>query len=130
MISFYYAVLNQNNRPDYYWEITDDYIYVKVDPDNGPSVIKLWQANNPETRDFRIDLVGEIWKDSTLTQNPEGIYRVNITSPEKGWKAYFVELTYPGDIPLKITTGIKVLPGIYPFDPFVADFPKGSTVLP
>lgn len=130
MIAFYQEILDNKNRPDYHWEIRDNQIYVEVDPDNNPSMIKFWQAANPETRDFRIDQVGKIWQDSTIAINPEGIYKINLNAPVNGWKAYLVELTYPGKVPLKVTSGIVVLPGIYPFDRFVSENPQGTQALP
>ena len=130
MIAFYDAVIHNKNRPDYHWEIREDQLYVEVDPENAPVSIRLWQAGNNETRDFRIDQVGEIWKDSILAVNTEGIYRINLAAPVKGWKAYFVELTFPGKVPLKVTTGITILPKIYPFDPFVSENPQGTQVIP
>jgi PhoPQ-activated pathogenicity-related protein len=130
LVAFYLEVIENKNRPDYQWEIRDNQIYVEVDPENAPVSIRLWQAGNNETRDFRIDLVGEIWKDSILAVNPEGIYRIDLADPVKGWKAYFVELNYPGKVPLKVTTGISILPKIYPFDPFVSENPQGTQVIP
>ncbi len=130
LVAFYQEVLENQNRPDYQWEIRDNQIYVRVDPENAPSSVRLWHAANIESRDFRIDQVGEIWKDSSITVNQEGNYLINLDTPERGWKAYFVELTYPGKVPLKVTTGITVLPQIYPFDPFVSENPQGTQVLP
>jgi hypothetical protein len=39
-----------------------------------------------------------------------------IAKPEKGWTAFFVELTYDvgGPFPLKVTTSVRVLPDVLP----------------
>jgi PhoPQ-activated pathogenicity-related protein len=65
-----------------------------------------------------------------LAFDPEGMYRLNISAPPRGWKGYFVELTYPGKIPLKVTTGITILPKVYPFDPYLSEDPKGTQLVP
>jgi hypothetical protein len=38
-----------------------------------------------------------------------------IGKPAKGWTAYFVELTFGKAAPLKVTTGVRVIPDIKPF---------------
>ena len=60
-----------------------------------------------------------VWNPCTnLAKNEEGIYRVNPKAPTKGWKAYFVELTYETSfgIPLKFTTPVRVVPNTLPFE--------------
>jgi PhoPQ-activated pathogenicity-related protein len=130
LIAFYHAVLHNNSRPEYHWEVRDNEIYVRTDAENSPLSVRLWSAINEQSRDFRIDQVGEIWKDSILAINPEGTYHIGISPPSKGWKGYFVELAFPGKIPLKITTGIAILPKVYPYDPFISENPKGNPLLP
>jgi hypothetical protein len=39
--------------------------------------------------------------------------------PDEGFRGYFVELTFAGETPLKVTSGIEILPTEYPFEPFV-----------
>jgi PhoPQ-activated pathogenicity-related protein len=130
LISFYQMVIDHKDRPHYHWEIRENGIYVEVDPDNPPSDVKLWYATNTKSRDFRIDQTGEIWEDSTLGANPDGTYQILLSPPGKGWKAYFAELTYPEKVPFKITTGVIILPKIYPYDPFVSEDPQGTQVAP
>jgi PhoPQ-activated pathogenicity-related protein len=103
--------------------VEGDQIKVSFDPAKKPVAIKLWSAHNPSTRDFRIDVFGPNWSSEDLTIPDSGELTVNMTAPESGYKGYFVELTYDGDHPLKVTTGIDVLPRTYPFEPFV---PKKS----
>jgi hypothetical protein len=40
-----------------------------------------------------------------------------VEKPEKGWSAYFVELTFPsgGKYPYKFTTAVRVTPDTLPF---------------
>ena len=123
LVSYYQYILQSFERPEYSWEIKDNEILVETDLDNPPATVKLWYAESQEkSRDFRVDVIGKVWTDSTLVSNTSGKYKIDLSIPETGWKAYFVELTYdnPGDVPLKLTTGITVLPHIYPFDSFVS----------
>ena len=126
LLGFYKRILTEQSRPEYTWEVTDTHIKVSVDSNNPPAQIKLWAANNTETRDFRIDVFGPGWTETVIPLQENSIYEIPISAPEKGWKGHFVELTYTGDAPIKVTTGIKVLPETYPFEPFVPKVQKGT----
>ncbi len=123
LIAFYHSVLKKAQRPTYSWKIEGDQIKVTFDPANKPAAIKLWSAYNPMARDFRIDVFGPNWTAEEIAVPDSGELTVNMTTPESGYRGYFVELTYGGENPLKVTTGIDVLPRTYPFEPFV---PKKS----
>lgn len=123
LISFYKSILNQTERPSYDWKVEGDQIKVTFDPTNKPATIKLWSAYNPMSRDFRIDVFGPNWTSEDIAVPDSGELTVNMSTPESGYRGYFVELTFGGENPLKVTTGIDVLPRTYPFEPFV---PKKS----
>lgn len=123
LIAFYNSVLKKAQRPTYSWKIEGDQIKVTFDPANKPAAIKLWSAYNPMARDFRIDVFGPNWTAEEIAVPDSGELTVNMTTPASGYRGYFVELTYGGENPLKVTTGIDVLPRTYPFEPFV---PKKS----
>ncbi|MFD2203017.1 PhoPQ-activated pathogenicity-related family protein [Shivajiella indica] len=127
MVSFYASVLNNTERPKYHWEIEDYKIIITTDPNQKPASIKLWSANNENSRDFRIDVLGPKWTSSEILVNESGRYEVDLKEPAKGYSGYFVEITYPGQRPIKVTTGIEVLPKAYPFEPYVSEDPKGSS---
>ena len=127
LISFYSSILNQTPRPDYSWKIEGDKILVKTDPANKPVAVKLWSATNPLSRDFRIDVFGPGWSSEDISLPENGEFEVAMKTPTEGYRAYFVELTYAGKTPLKVTTGIDVLPREYPFEPFV---PKRTSATP
>ena len=117
LLSFYNAVINQTKLPVYSWTVEkDDSLYVKTD--QKPSAVKLWQATNPETRDFRVDKIGRVWKSETLEPQADGTYIGKVDKPEKGYTAFMVELTYPypGSPPFKVTTQVKVVPDVLPFE--------------
>lgn len=121
LISFYQYILSKNERPKFNWTINGSKIRITTDPLHPPTEIKLWQAISTESpRDFRIDVIGKAWTDSTLTIKKEGNYEIDLSIPDMGWKAYFIELTYAQDdkLPLKLTSGITILPDEYPFEAF------------
>ena len=120
LISFYNSILKKAQRPDYSWKIEGDQIQVTFDPANKPSGIKLWSAYNPLSRDFRIDVFGPNWTSENISVPESGELTVNLTTPESGYRGYFVELTFTGKSPLKVTSGIDILPRTYPFEPFIS----------
>ncbi|EON76135.1 PhoPQ-activated pathogenicity-related protein [Lunatimonas lonarensis] len=126
LLGFYKHILMDEARPEYSWEVTDTHIKVTVDPQNPPVQVKLWEAHNPEARDFRIDVFGPKWMDTVIPVQENGVYQIPIQAPDKGWKGHFVEITYAGKAPIKLTTGVKVLPETYPFDPYKPEKPRGT----
>lgn len=119
LISFYASILKKTPRPEYSWKIEGDKILIKTDPQNPPASVKLWSALNQLTRDFRIDVFGPNWVAEDIKIPENGNLEVLMKTPEQGYRGYFVELTYSGATPLKVTTGIDVLPRTYPFEDFV-----------
>ena len=53
-----------------------------------------------------------------LTPSGPNTWVARVAAPAEGWTAFFVELTFPGagKYPLKVTSGIRVLPDKLPFD--------------
>src|SRR6187200_2242464 len=118
--AYYDAFLNGRSRPKVAWKFeSDGTIHVKASGE--PSAVKLWQATNPKARDFRVDTIGRVWKDTALPAGKKGEWTTSLPPPPAGWTAYFVELTYPtsgGKYPLKVTTPVHVAPDTLPFPPF------------
>lgn len=119
LISFYGSILNKTPRPSYEWKVAGDKIVVKTDPKNRPISVKLWSAYNPLERNFMIDVFGPNWVAEEIKLPENGELEVLMKTPEEGYRGYFVELTFAGESPLKVTSGIEVLPRDYPFEPFV-----------
>lgn len=126
MISFYTAIINGYPRPSVSWKIEGDKIFIQTDPKQRPSSIKLWTANNPQARDFRIDVLGPKWTPTEILVNEKGSYEVEIREPAIGYSGYFVEITYPGQAAIKVTTGVEVLPRAHPFAAFESKRPMGT----
>lgn len=104
--------MNGSGNPQYSWYIAGNGAIV-VQTSSGPSEVKLWQATNPNGRDFRLETVGPIYTSSPLSDQGGGTYIGYCPPPAQGWTAYFVELTFGVQ---KFTTEIVVTPDIEPFD--------------
>jgi PhoPQ-activated pathogenicity-related protein len=117
VIAFFDAFLKKQARPKFFWKFEDDGS-IKVTTASKPSEVKLWQATNPDHRDFRLVSIGPAYKSTTLQEQKDGIYIGKVEKPEKGWTAYFIELTYPGGTkyPMKFTTAVRVNPDTLPFE--------------
>ena len=60
--------------------------------------------------------IGAAYKSSDVAEQGSGVYVAHVKKPEKGWTAYFVEMTYPsgGKYPVKFTTAVRVNPDTEP----------------
>jgi len=50
-----------------------------------PTKVVLWQATNPQARDFRLETIGPAWTSQPLT-GQNGIYDVSMPAPAQGWR--------------------------------------------
>jgi len=118
VIAFFDAFLKKQPRPKFTWSFEGDGS-IKVTTVTHPSEVKLWQATNPEHRDFRLMAIGPAYKSTVLEEQKDGIYIGKVAKPEKGWTASYVELTFPGGskYPMKFSTGVRVEPDTLPFPP-------------
>ena len=119
VLAFYTAVVEGEKRPSYEWSRSGEHgLEVKVDAESPPSQVLLWQATNPEARDFRVDVLGKAYSSTELEANDAGVYSATVEPPDSGWTAFFIELTYPtgeGSPPLKLTTEVRIVPDDLPF---------------
>lgn len=115
IIAFYSLIINNQPLPDFDWKITKAGIQVQAN--DRPVEVRLWQATNPEARDFRTDTLGRKFTSQSLELDASGALVASVPVPEKGWTAYFVEATYDigAAFPLKVTSGVHVIPEILPF---------------
>jgi len=116
MLAYYESFLKGVARPKFDWDFLPNGD-IRVNSKDKPSAVKLWQANNPEHRDFRLMTIGAAYKESDVPEQGKGVYVAHMEKPEKGWTAYFVEMTYPsgGKYPFKFTTAVRVNPDTEPF---------------
>jgi PhoPQ-activated pathogenicity-related protein len=116
LIAFYTLLIKNKPRPQFSWVVTSDGEFV-VMPRDAPKEVRLWQATNPHARDFRLETFGAQFKSDLLTAQHDGSFIGKVAEPDKGWTAYFVELTYDVDAPvsLKLTTSVNVTPNTLPY---------------
>jgi PhoPQ-activated pathogenicity-related protein len=119
MLAFYRSFLNDEKRPEMTFSVEKDGA-IKVKTKEKPIEVKVWQATNPNARDFRKQKTGgPEYTSSPLAESKPGEYIARVDKPAKGWTAFFVELTYAGSgkQPLKLTSGVHVVPDTLPFPP-------------
>lgn len=116
LIAFIKSIIGDTPLPEYSWTLPDDET-TRVITNTKPKVVKLWQATNPDARDFRVDKLGFVWEATELTPDADGAYVGKVTTPEKGFTAYLVELTYdvPGEDDLVLSSPTRVVPDVEPF---------------
>ncbi|MCP4644712.1 MAG: PhoPQ-activated pathogenicity, partial [bacterium] len=119
-LAFYWAVLNEVARPEFTWTKGADGS-LRVETADTPSEVLLWQATNPDARDFRLEddegNPGPSWTSSVMTDQDSGVYLAQVPEPAQGWTGFMVELTFPsgGPEPFKFTTEVSVVPDTLPF---------------
>jgi PhoPQ-activated pathogenicity-related protein len=116
VLAFYHAIVAGQPRPQFSWSYAlDGVIEVKTAARQLAAV--LWQAANPEARDFGVEAIGPAYRSSTLESSGNGTYTARVPTPARGWVAYFVELTFPsrGPFPFKFTIEVRVAPDTLPF---------------
>ena len=115
ILAFYQGVLGGEALPKMTWTLEPDGS-IRVRSEDRPAAVKLWQATNPQARDFRIETLGAVWKSSDLA-GEGGQYVAQVQRPAKGWTAFFVEVTYARKAgpALKLTSQVRVVPDVLPF---------------
>lgn len=126
-VAFYESILTNTPRPRFAWDFEEDGV-IRVKTETRPESVTLWQAHNPNARDFRLETIGRAYSSSDLTENGDGAYVGKVPDPKQGWTAYFIEMTFPGPgrYPYKFTTGVRVAPDRLPFAPP----PEGELPMP
>ncbi|PWN07229.1 PhoPQ-activated pathogenicity-related family protein [Rhodohalobacter mucosus] len=128
LIAFYSSILNRSELPQFEWSATNDQLTVRYDPANPPDRLRLWNAHNPEGRDFRLYVIDRIWMARELDIEQDGEVTVMLDHPSSGFTAWFVEAEFNSDsaYPFTETSGVVVTPDIYPYESFEAENPLGT----
>jgi len=116
MVAFYQAVITGKRPPRYSWTKAPDGA-LTVRPIDKPTEVNLWQATNPNARDFRKDVICNAYTKTPLTPKADGTYSVRVADPARGYTAFFVELVYDGGFkyPFKFTSEVSVVPTAMPY---------------
>ena len=118
LAAWQYAISNDKQLPRFDWKVDWAHGAISMQLKDQPAKILLWQATNPEARDFRLETLGKVWTSRELKADSKGTITVNVPKPDQGWTAFLVELTYKIDgspTPLKPTSGVAVVPDVLPF---------------
>lgn len=116
LITFHQAIIAGEALPEYTWSFPDANT-TRAESKNQPASVKLWQATNPKERDFRTYKVGAVWNATPLAESGPGVWIGHVDTPEQGWTAYMVELTFNAANGLShvFTTPVRVVPDTTPF---------------
>lgn len=109
---FFRAVVEEQELPELSWTFEDAGNTIVAQTTDNPVSVKLWQATNPESRDFRYGGgIGIPWTSSTLVDQGGGTYIANVATPETGARAFFIEMTFDsgGGSPFVFTTQVSVV---------------------
>ncbi len=130
LVAFYSLIIADQRPPEYLWTEGDDGS-LRVMTTSTPKEVRLWQATNPEARDFRLETLGKKYTSTLIEPNEDGVYVGNVSESKQGWTAYFVELTYDvgAPTPFKVTTSVRVKPDTLPFGEKKSDLPTTLTVI-
>ena len=116
LLAFYKAILNDYSLPEFSWEIQDDGS-IRFESISSPVQVKLWQATNENAFDFRYMTIGPAWEDSILTDLGDGVYIAEVSEPDSGWIAFFIEAIYLGigQFSYKFSSDVSFLPKTLPY---------------
>jgi len=128
--SFYWLLLHDKLPPEISWKTDRDGAF-HVTSAVKPKEVLLWQATNPEARDFRVETLGRKYTSSVVEPDKDGNYVANVEKPSEGWTAYFVELTFDvgAPVPLKLTTNVNVVPDVLPYEKKNPALPASLTIV-
>ena len=117
ILAFYASILNDIPRPQFSWELKENGS-IEVRSETKVNEVIMWSATNETARDFRKDTIGNSWESQVLRLNEDGTYLGMPKKPKKGWKAYFLEMTYQTrfGLNLKLTTPVRVIPDTLLFE--------------
>jgi PhoPQ-activated pathogenicity-related protein len=116
VLAFYYALVHGDPLPQFDWK-HDAPGELQITTRTQPIEMKLWQATNPNARDFRLETLGPAWKSTDVKIEKSGHYTIHVPKPTKGWTAYFVELKFSNNLisPYDFTTDARVVPDERPY---------------
>ena len=95
--AWYHAIVHNVKMPRYSWNVDDDGVITVFSLDK-PSQVLLWQAYNPESRNFTQAKLGKAYTSRPLTEVEMGVYQVKLDPLKQGYTAYYVEMHYPSAV--------------------------------
>ena len=124
-------IVKNTPRPQIKWTFEHDGS-IKVVAKDRPETVVMWQASNPDARNFRQDKIGNAYTSTPLTPTGPNTWVARPPAVAKGWTAFFVEMTFAsgGTHPFKETSGIRVLPDTLPYAAPKAERPSTAAAAP
>ncbi len=114
MVAFYQMIITGKPRPEIDWKFEKNGD-IRVHSNTPPQQVLLWQATNPNARDFRVATIGKAYTSTELKPEADGSWLAHVKQPEKGWTAAFVELSFDtGSFPFVVSTAVRILPDVLP----------------
>ena len=95
-INFFAAVEEGSTLPTYDWTVEADGTRIRVNTLEMPVEVRMWQATNLTSLEFRQGL-GPAWTSSVLTDQGGGEYVAEVVPPSTGGTGFFIEMTYNVD---------------------------------
>lgn len=128
LASFFHCIAYDQARPEFTWDYPAEDT-IRVTAKTTPQRVLLWRADNPETRDFRVDTIGRAFRSTELKRQADGTYTAKLPTPDKGWSAYVVQLEFNvnAPTPMRLSTNVQVLPKTLPFADKVAPVLESAT---
>ena len=119
LMAGYFSVIHDVAIPEINWKSPSPGHLIASTSGMRPKAVKLWVADNPDARDFRVDTIGRSWKAKEVKASDDAgfTYDVKVEGPAKGWRAFVLEFTFKHEkvpLPLKTTTGVYVIPDTLP----------------
>jgi len=109
-INFFAAIDAGSTLPTYDWTVENDGAVIRVNTVEAPVQVRMWQATNPDSLDFRLPTFGPNWTSTVLTDQGGGEFVAQVTPPVTGGTAIFAEMTYiVNGAPLIFTTEISIV---------------------
>jgi len=96
-MNFMAAVNAGSILPTFDWAVEGEGDMIRVNTVEAPTQVRMWQATNPDSLDFRLPTFGTNWTSTVLTDQGGGEYVGQVPAPATGGTAFFVELTYNVD---------------------------------
>lgn len=120
-------ILAGETPPSLTWKVKDEVMEVRTS--EPPREVVLWQASNPQARDFRLATLGANWMPQRLQADDDGGYRVRLAPPTQGYRGWFVEARFGGWLGGQqqiYTSGVQVRPLAMPYSPRTCSSPRSE----
>ncbi len=115
--AWYHAIVHNVKMPRYSWNLAEDGT-ITVNSLDQPQEVLLWQAHNPDSRNFTQAVIGRAYESTPLSEIEPGVYQVKLDPPDQGYTAYYVEMHYSSgvSVPFKFSTGVQIVPDVTEYE--------------